>query len=327
MTGMRRVTKWLAIAAAAVMVLVIIQGSLVTTTGSAEGCGQSWPLCHGKFIPQYTVETAFEYSHRLVTSVAGILIVATAIGALAFWRQRLEVKIYVPMMLFFLVLQAGLGAAAVMWPQSDEVRALHFGISLMALASIVLLAAFINEMHGADRLRDRPIPRAMVLTVWGLAVYTILVVYFGAYVRHTDSSLACTDWPLCNGSVFPGFSGPVGIIFTHRISGLVLILATGLLLYWAARIRTSRPDLMWASLVAIGLVLVQAVSGALVVWTRMDLFARMLHSVLVMLFFSTLAYLCVHVLPRPAAVRSETPVVERTDPRTAPVSPAASPGD
>jgi len=116
MLSMQRYVKWLAVASAVVMVLVIIQGSLVTTTGSAEGCGNSWPLCHGKFIPAYTIETAFEYSHRLITSVAGVLIVATSVLALRYYRQRLEVRLFVPIMLFFLFLQAGLGAVAVMWP-------------------------------------------------------------------------------------------------------------------------------------------------------------------------------------------------------------------
>jgi heme a synthase len=324
---MRKLVKWLAVASAVVMVLVIIQGSLVTTTGSAEGCGNSWPLCHGEFIPQYTIETAFEYSHRLITSVAGVLIVATAIGALKYWRHRLEIKIYVPVMLFFLFLQAGLGAAAVMWPQSDEVKALHFGISLVALASTVLIAAFISEMDGADKLRDRPIPRRLVWTVWGLAAYTYVVVYIGAYVRHSDASLACTDWPLCNGSVFPGFSGPVGIIVTHRIFAGVLVIAMGVLLYATARIRQLRPDLFWGSVLAMGLVLVQALSGAIVVWTRMDLFSRMSHSILVSLFFSTLAYLCVHVLPRPAAVRHALASPERMEPRGGTVSPAGLRGD
>lgn len=300
---MQRYVKWLAVASTFIMVLVIIQGSLVTTTGSAEGCGNSWPLCHGKFIPAYTIETAFEYSHRLVTSVAGVLIMLTAIGALRYYRHRLEIKLFVPIMVFFLLLQAGLGAAAVMWPQSDEVKALHFGISLVALASTALTAAFLFGIDGADKLRDRPVPRSFVWTVWGLAAYTYVVVYFGAYVRHTDSSLACLDWPACNGSVFPGFSGPVGIIFGHRVSALVLMLAVGALMYWTAKMRASRPDLFWASFLALALVLVQALSGAVVVWSRMDIFSRMSHSILVSIFFSVLAYMCVHVFPRPASAR------------------------
>jgi heme a synthase len=323
---MQRYVKWLAVASAVVMVLVIIQGSLVTTTGSAEGCGNSWPLCHGKFIPSYTIETAFEYSHRLVTSVAAILIIVTSIGAIRYYRHRLEIKLFVPIMLFFLFLQAGLGAAAVMWPQSDEVKALHFGISLIALASTVLIAAFLFGIDGADKLRDRPVPRRFVWIVWGLAAYTYVVVYIGAYVRHTDASLACVDWPLCNGSVFPGFSGPVGIIFTHRVFAGVLVVAMGALMYWTTKMRSARPDLFWASAIALGLVLIQSLSGAIVVWARMDLFSRMLHSILVSIFFSVLAYICVHVFPRPASAR-QMAAIEPAGQQAGMAQPATSPGD
>jgi heme a synthase len=213
-----------------------------------------------------------------------------------------------------------------MWPQSDEVKALHFGISLIALASTVLIAAFLFGIDGADKLRDRPVPRRFVWIVWGLAAYTYVVVYIGAYVRHTDASLACVDWPLCNGSVFPGFSGPVGIIFTHRVFAGVLVVAMGALMYWTTKMRSTRPDLFWASAIALGLVLIQSLSGAIVVWARMDLFSRMLHSILVSIFFSVLAYICVHVFPRPASAR-QMAAIEPAGQHAGIAQPATSPGD
>jgi cytochrome c oxidase assembly protein subunit 15 len=301
----------LAAASAVIMFLVLIQGTLVTTTGSADGCGNSWPLCNGELVPQYAVATAIEYSHRLVVSIASVVIVATAIGALWLWRDRLEMRIFVPLMVVTLFLQAGLGAAAVMWPQADAVLALHFGVSLISFASTLLTAVLAYELDGRDRLRDHPIPRALVWTIWGLAAYTYVVVYLGAYVRHSDASLACTDWPLCNGSVFPGVTGPVGTVFTHRVFAGVLVLAMAALLWWTTKLRDTRPDLFWASLVALVLVIAQAASGAFVVITRLDVFATLSHGILVSLFFGTLAYLCVHALPRPAAVRHAAPVPER----------------
>lgn len=326
---MRTIVRRIAVVNALVMLLVLIQGALVTNTGSAEGCGNSWPLCKGEFVPQYTIETAIEYSHRFVTSIAGVLILATAVGALKYWRHRKEMKIYVPVMVFFLLLQAGLGAAAVMWPQSDEVKALHFGISLVALASTILVAAMMYEIDTWDRLRDRPIPRQLRWIVWGLAAYTYVVVYLGAYVRHTDTMLACADWPLCNGSVFPGFTGPVGIAFSHRFAAGVLVLAMGGLLYWTLRLRESRPDLFWGSILAVAFVVAQSISGALVIWTRVDVFATMSHSVLVSLFFGTLAYLCIHVLPRPESARwqSESMSVDEPERASRVPAPAGSVGD
>ena len=79
----RKLTRWLALAAAIGMFVVLAQGALVTTTGSGEGCGQSWPLCRGEFVPTYAIETMIEFSHRFVTGVEGFLIMGAAVGALS----------------------------------------------------------------------------------------------------------------------------------------------------------------------------------------------------------------------------------------------------
>lgn len=320
---MQTFVKRLAVANAAVMLLVLIQGAMVTNTGSADGCGNSWPLCHGKFIPQYTFETAIEFSHRFVTTIATVLILGTAAGAIWFYRQRREIRIYVPIMIFFLFLQAGLGAAAVMWPQSDEVLALHFGISLIAFASTVLVAAHMYGIRSWDTLRDHPVSPNLRRVVWGLTAYTYFVVYLGAYVRHTGAMLACVDWPLCNGSVFPGFSGPIGIAFSHRAAAAVLVISMSALLWTTLRMRATRPDLFWGSVLAVVFVIAQSIGGALVVLSKVDIFATMAHSILVSLFFGTMAYLCVQVLPRPVEVRSPTPSSITAPSR----APAGSPGD
>lgn len=46
------------------VLLVLIQGAVVTNTGSGEGCGQTWPLCFGQVIPlDPPPETVIEFSH------------------------------------------------------------------------------------------------------------------------------------------------------------------------------------------------------------------------------------------------------------------------
>ena len=36
----------------------------------------------------------------------------------------------------------------------------------------------------------------------GVTLYSYIVIYTGALVRHTDSSLVCTDWPFCRNDNF-----------------------------------------------------------------------------------------------------------------------------
>jgi heme a synthase len=298
-----RWVRWLAVISTVGMFIVIVMGSTVTGTGSGDGCGDSWPLCHGQFIPEYAVETMIEYSHRIVSGIEGLLMVGLAIAALYFWRWRKEVKILVPVMMAFLFIQAGLGALAVMYPNSDAVLALHFGISLTAFASVMLLAVVLYEMSGTERLRDRPVPDRFKAFVWGIVVYIYALVYVGAYVRHTQSSLACLDWPLCNGAVFPGFSGAVGIQFGHRLMALGGMLLIAGLVIWTWRFRRERPDLFWASVVSFALVIVLAISGGIVVLSQLNLFSGLTHAGLATLLFGSLSYIVLHILPRPAEVR------------------------
>lgn len=301
--------KRLSVVATVGMFLVLVMGTVVTNTGSAEGCGHTWPLCRGKLIPEFAVSTAIEYSHRTVTGIEGLLIVALAVGALAFWRNRREIQVLVPLMVAFLLIQAVLGGLAVMYPESPEVLALHFGISLIAFVTVLLVSTTLYEADGADAVRDRPLPRGMAWSVWGLIIYTYVVVYLGAYVRHKNVGLACPDWPLCQGTVLPSLIGATGaaraVVLLHRYAAFILTLATVALTWWTYRHRRGRPDLYLGSRYALAAVLLQAAAGAWVVFSHLNLFSALSHAALVALYFGALSYLCVHVLPRPAAFRAK----------------------
>src|SRR5207253_2728182 len=145
---MRAFVKRLALATALGMFLVLVMGAAVTNTGSAEGCGRSWPLCNGQFVPEFTVATAIEYSHRAVTGVESLLVVALTLAMLSLRRRHTEVVVLALLMFGTLLLQAGLGAGAVLWPQSALMLATHFGVSLVAFASTFLSAAVVFERTG-----------------------------------------------------------------------------------------------------------------------------------------------------------------------------------
>jgi heme a synthase len=301
-----RTLKRLSIVATLGMFVVLVMGATVTSTGSGEGCGQSWPLCNGQFIPEFAVASLIEYSHRLVTGIEGLLIAALAIGVWRAKRSRLEIRLLVPVMVGFLLLQAGLGAAAVMWPQDKAVLALHFGISLVAFASVFLTAVFLHQTGDRDSLRDRPVPTWFRRVVWGSIVYVYFVVYLGAYIRHTKTSLACFDWPLCNGYLFPGFSGPTGIAFAHRLAALGSVILVVIIFMWARRLRSERPDLYLGSTFALGLILLQTLSGAIIVFTRLNLFSALAHAAIMTVLFASLSYLVFQVVPRPRSVASHS---------------------
>lgn len=317
-----RVTRWLAVTATAGMFIVLLMGATVTKTGSGEGCGASWPLCHGKFIPEFAIATAIEYSHRLVTGIEGLIIGALAVCALIGWRHHREIQVLVPVMIFVLLLQSGLGAWAVKSPQSPLVMAAHFGISLTALASVLLTAVYLYGLSGGARVRSISSPSGFRPFVFGVLGYIYIVVYLGAYIRHTNASMACVDWPLCNGQVIPGFSGPEGVVFIHRLAALAGMVLVGVLAVWAYRFRSARPDLYRGSVLAAGLILAQSLSGAFVVWTRLDFVATMSHAALAALLFACLSYLCYQVIPRSSVSDGHAQAAERQSSEALPLGTA-----
>ena len=284
------------------MLLVLVMGATVTNTGSGEGCGRSWPLCNGRFIPEQATAALIEFSHRAVTGVEGILVLALAVAAWLGWPERRGLRWLIALMAGTLVLQAGMGAWAVMSPQTPAILATHFGISLLCFASSCLVAA---EIRRADATAPRPpAPPALGRAVWASTAFCLVVVYLGAYVRHTNAQLACIDWPLCNGQLFPGLAGPVGTVFLHRLGALGLLLALVWLAAAARRLAVGRTDLARAADAALALAILQALRGAVVVFTRMELFSALAHAGLIALLFAALSYLAYESLP--AAARAGT---------------------
>ena len=309
--GARRVYLWLrglAVSATVGMLVVLIQGTLVTNSGSAAGCGNTWPLCRGQIIPELSgvanAGTLIEFTHRAGVPVESTLILLLSAGILWFWRGRREAAVLAPIMIVFLFLQALLGGLAVMYPTSAEILAAHFGISLVAFASVMLTAAFVIEADGRERVRLVAAPSALRILIWITISYTYVVVYLGAYVRHVNASLSCLDWPLCNGALVPRFVTGVLVQYLHRVGAAVLtVLIIGLFLA-ARKSRATRPDLYTAALAALILVVCQAISGGIVVLSRLAILSTLAHSFFVALLFGTLAYMCMHTFPRSESSRS-----------------------
>ena len=102
---------------------------------------------------------------------------------------------------------------------------------------------------------------------WGVLVYFIAVILWGALVRATGAGAGCGDhWPLCNGTVMQHApSADTMIEFTHRVtSGISFLLAIALLV-WTFR-ATVRGHLARAfAVAAVAFTLVEAIIGALLV--------------------------------------------------------------
>ncbi len=288
------------------MLLVLLAGAIVTNTGSGEGCGTDWPLCNGKFIPAYTLESMVEYSHRFVTGIEGLLVLA-AFAASFFVKPRSREAIgYASGALLFTVIQAILGMMAVIWPTSDAVMAIHFGISMIAFSLTWLLYVWARRHEkalanpqadaAAERASSRSVPASLFKWVLAVMAYCYIVVYLGAYVRHTSTAGGCVGWPLCNGELIPELTGVTWPAFAHRLGAFLLGIVIAVLFVYTRKVTGSR-ELTRSAAMALGLVVLQILSGWLLTETLNNedvyVFTALLHTFIICILFNTLCLLAV----------------------------------
>ena len=305
-----RALKWLGIISAIGMFIVNFIGFLDTQTGSAEGCGPDWPLCNGQVIPAFNnAHVIIEFLHRAL--VGGFALVATVFCVLAYVRYRpwLEIRVNAILGVGFIFIQSILGALAVVFVNPPEVLALHLGFGLMSMVGVALLAVFLYQLDALQTnrpsglaLRRLSITRVDRYWIWFTWIYTYAAIYLGSDVAFRGAASACSGWPLCNGEIFPGFAGNVGLVFAHRLAALALAVIVSILLYRLHRLRRERPDLYAGGIALFIFVIIQIISGAYVILTHISLNADLLHVSSLMVLFTILSYLAMQTLPyRPPA--------------------------
>lgn len=108
------------------------------------------------------------------------------------------------------------------------------------------------------------------VVAWVYLAAQILLVGTGGLVRLTQSGLGCPTWPQCTADslVNTPEMGIHGIIeFGNRLLGVALGLLAIAAFILVLRLRRSRPDLFWLTLLAgLGIPL-QGLIGGITVWT------------------------------------------------------------
>ncbi len=291
---MIKTLKWLSVTATVGMMFVLLGGALVTKTGSEDGCGQSWPLCEGQLVPtEFTFEMAVELSHRLVSGLVGIVVVLLAVLAWKKIGNIREVKFLSFMSVSFLIIQALIGAAAVVWGQSDFVLALHFGISLVSYASVFLLMLLIFEIDKKYDSAALHIKKKHRIEIYSLYIYTFIVVYTGALVRHTESNLVCGDWPLCSNSQpfsFASFSLEQWIQMGHRFAAGILFIWTVLFFFKVFLHYRVNKIMFWGWSITLFLISLQVIFGGLIIFTLLNLGVALMHALVITCYVGMLSY-------------------------------------
>jgi heme A synthase len=136
--------------------------------------------------------------------------------------------------------------------------------------------------------------RGFAITV----AWTLALLYLGSVVHATESSLACPDWPTCNGTLMPEMEGGVFWEHLHRLvaGGLIIIFGGATYLAWKAQ--DPRKWILRACFAGLGLLLVQSVFGGMTVIFLLPDWVSTTHLGLALLFLVLATILAVQTSPR-----------------------------
>ncbi len=135
-----------------------------------------------------------------------------------------------------------------------------------------------------------------------VSVYVLIVI--GGVVSSTGSGLACSDWPLCQGRVFPTLTPSVIIELTHRVwTIIVTVLVVSTMVFAWSKYRWPSRVIAFSTLTFI-LLLGQIILGMITVNTRTLPVAVTSHLALATLVFASALTTAIIGLTYP--VRSRT---------------------
>jgi heme A synthase len=271
--------RYFAILTAMITYGLIVLGGTVRSTDSGTAC-PDWPLCHGKVVPQFEYHVMIEYSHRLVASLVGFLILGMMIWG---WRRYPGQPLYRIGAVLVIVLLAGqvlLGGATVKTETAATVVAAHLTMALTLFSTLILMAVASFRLDSGGSLpqlggffgQARGLLTLPLATLVGL--FTLIIV--GAYVSQMGAGLVYPDWPLFDGTVVSSGGRLADIHYAHRLLAVIAgVLLVGLA--WRVFAEDHRVVPLLALGAAVGLYVTQVLVGASNIWFELATPVRILH--------------------------------------------------
>ena len=280
---------------------VIMWGAYVRATGSGAGCGNHWPTCGGTVIPRAPqIETQIEFTHRLSSSLAGVLVIILLVWAFLVYPKGHIVRRGAGWSFVFIIIEGLLGAALVRFElvagNASMLRALV--ISGHLVNTFILLACLALTAWWASG--GRPVRwRGRGSQGWILGVGLLAVILLGA----TGAITALGDTLFPDVSVAEGlrqdFDPTVSFLKRLRIIHPALAMLTGVYIVFIGSVFRAAEHLIPTRRLAnglIGLFFLQLGVGVVNVLLLAPIWMQMIHLLLADLVWIGLLLLAASVM-------------------------------
>ncbi len=308
---------------------LIMFGAFTRLTDSGLGC-PDWPGCYGQANPLQAhadivaAETAMptgpvtvmkawiEMIHRYLAMAIGVLIIALMVIAWRRWQQsgrkKMKFSPLFPTLLFaFVCMQGAFGALTVTMKLQPVIVTIHLLLGMTLLALLTWFGARLSDQPTVSR-------SAVALRIPAMLILLLLIIQIalGGWVSTNYAALACTDFPLCHGELFPQmdfsdgftlwrhlgmtahgdylpFPALTAIHWVHRAFALVVVVLVAWLAVRASRIDALRKTARWL----LAMIALQFAIGVSNVFLKLPLALAVAHNgvaALLLLLLVTLNY-------------------------------------
>lgn len=329
--------RQLTIVASGCALLLTFAGAAVRAAHPGSGCSD-WPLCYGLHLSQAITWIELAYLGLTIIYILLTIAIATTV-----WQhygspkdilgRALGIRRFFPKSgknlsgglspLFGLALVGvaaaclqALGAAGLAWFDHHPLAVMAYllatagalGLSLIITTTAHFPASSWQNPAGPAEQNQQFYFRWLVFT--GGAILLLLLT--GVVVTSAGAGLACTDWPLCQGEIFPeNFSPKVAIQLIHRFSVVAVGMAVAAIVLQTRRRYAQQTTLVkWSK--ALGFLFLSQVGlGGLNVVLRLPGLMSAIHLTLALIIWgclvvlATIFYLTARSLPEePESVES-----------------------
>ena len=297
---------------------LIVFGGFTRLTDSGLGC-PDWPGCYGAanpFIaheqiaaaealmptgPVTKVKAWIEMIHRYLAMGIGVLIMALMFQSIRQWKKTRQdaFKPAMPVALFlFVCVQGAFGAWTVTLKLQPVIVTIHLLLGMALLAMLVWLGGREDYlMKPPAPVRDLAALRSLRTLALVAAVVLVVQIALGGWVSTNYATLACDEFPLCDGKLVPEmdfehgftlwrelgktaaghylqFSALVAIHWVHRNFALIVTVVLGL----AAWRAMGEAQLRKTGKMLAAVLLVQLFTGVATVFFDFPLTIAVLHN-------------------------------------------------